>query len=82
MAAVALAAAIGSATSVYTVAQVAGHNPPFLLRSGSREIEQLRTGGMGIGLFPRCRIPAGLGGAECGRIAGRNDLILVLLKMG
>jgi hypothetical protein len=46
VAAVALAAAIGSATSVYTVVQVAG------LRSGSRETEQLRTGGMGIGLFP------------------------------
>jgi hypothetical protein len=52
VAAVALAAGIGPATAVYTVVQVAGHNPPFLLRSGSREIEQLREGGMVIGLSP------------------------------
>ncbi len=30
----------------------AGHNPPYLLRAGSGEIEELREGGMVIGLFP------------------------------
>jgi len=30
----------------------AGHNPPYLLRSGSSGIEELSVGGMVVGMFP------------------------------
>jgi len=31
----------------------AGHNPPFLLRAGSHDIEQLSVGGTVVGMFPQ-----------------------------
>src|SRR6185437_3780339 len=37
----------------------AGHNPPFLLRAASGEIEELSTGGTIIGMFPIARYEEG-----------------------
>lgn len=49
----------------------AGHNPPFLLRSGQVEIEELSTGGMIIGMFPQ------LGYEEASLELGPGDTLML-----